>query len=65
MAKMFYVSLVDKYQILVVFLPWYTNLILSFMQEYFCLVDGVSEVESSTVLDNATWKVIKDAFKHT
>jgi hypothetical protein len=35
------------------------------MQEHFRLVDGVSEVEANTVLNNATWKVIKGTFKHT
>jgi hypothetical protein len=34
------------------------------MQDHFCLVDGVSKVEASTVFNNATRKVIKDAFKH-
>ena len=34
------------------------------MQEHFRLVDGASEVEASTVFNNAARKVIKDAFKH-
>jgi hypothetical protein len=34
------------------------------MQEHFRLVDGVSEVETNTMFNNAAWKVIKDAFKH-
>jgi hypothetical protein len=34
------------------------------MQEYFCLADGVSEVEANLVFNNAARKVIKDAFKH-
>jgi hypothetical protein len=35
------------------------------MQEHFCLVDRVIEAEASSVFNNAAWKVIKDAFKHT
>jgi hypothetical protein len=35
------------------------------MPEHFCLADGVSEAEANSVFNNATWKVIKDAFKHT
>jgi hypothetical protein len=34
------------------------------MQEHFCLPDRVSEVEASSVFNNAAQKVIKDAFKH-
>jgi hypothetical protein len=34
------------------------------MQEHFCLVDGVSEVETIFVFNNTACKVIKDAFKH-
>jgi hypothetical protein len=30
------------------------------MHEHFHLVDGVSEVEASSVFNNATWKMIKD-----
>jgi hypothetical protein len=33
------------------------------MQEHFCLVEGVSEIEANTMLNNSTWKEIKDAFK--
>jgi hypothetical protein len=29
------------------------------------LFDGDSEVEANTVFNNATWKVINDAFKYT
>jgi hypothetical protein len=29
------------------------------------LADGVSKAESNFVLNSATWKVIKDAFKHS
>jgi hypothetical protein len=28
------------------------------------LADGISEDEANLVFNNATWKVIKDAFKH-
>jgi hypothetical protein len=28
------------------------------------LVDGVSDVEASTVFNNTTWKVINDGFKY-
>jgi hypothetical protein len=35
------------------------------MHEHFCLADGVSKAEANSVFNNATWKVIKDAFKHT
>jgi hypothetical protein len=34
------------------------------MQEHFHLVDGVSEAETSSVFNNATYKVIMDTFKH-
>jgi hypothetical protein len=34
------------------------------MQEHYRLVDGVSELEGNLIFGNATWKVIKDAFKH-
>jgi hypothetical protein len=33
------------------------------MQEHFCLADGVSEAEASSMFNKDTWKVIKDAFK--
>jgi hypothetical protein len=34
------------------------------MHEHHRLADGVSEDEASLVFNNATCKVIKDAFKH-
>jgi hypothetical protein len=34
------------------------------MQEYFRLVDRVSEDEASLMFNNVAWKVIKDAFRH-
>jgi hypothetical protein len=34
------------------------------MQEHYRLADGVSEDEANLIINNATWKVIKDAFKH-
>jgi hypothetical protein len=34
------------------------------MHEYYRLVDGVSEDEASLIFNNATRKVIKDAFNH-
>jgi hypothetical protein len=34
------------------------------MQEHYRLADGVSEEEANLIFNNATWKVIKDAFKH-
>jgi hypothetical protein len=34
------------------------------MQEYFYLANGVSEDEACFVFNNATCKVIKDAFNH-
>jgi hypothetical protein len=34
------------------------------MHEHHRLTDGVSEDEASLVFNNATFKVIKDAFKH-
>jgi hypothetical protein len=34
------------------------------MQEHFHLLDGLSEAEAYSIFNNATWKVIKDAFKH-
>jgi hypothetical protein len=40
------------------------NLILFCMQEDYRLADGVSEDEANLVFNNATWKVIKEAFKH-
>jgi hypothetical protein len=35
------------------------------MQEYYRLAKGVSEDEASLIFNNATHKVIKDAFKNT
>jgi hypothetical protein len=40
------------------------NLIVSSMQEHFCLVEGVSDEDASYVFNNAAHRVIKDAFKH-
>jgi hypothetical protein len=37
------------------------NLILFCMQEYYCLVDGVSEDKANLVFNNAARKVIKVA----
>jgi hypothetical protein len=34
------------------------------MQEYFSLVDRVSEAKASSMFNNDACKVIKDAFKH-
>jgi magnesium-transporting ATPase (P-type) len=34
------------------------------MQEHHRLDDDISEDEANLVFNNATWKVIKDAFKH-
>jgi hypothetical protein len=34
------------------------------MQEHYRLADGVSEDEVNFIFKNATWKVIKNAFKH-
>jgi hypothetical protein len=34
------------------------------MQEYYCLAEGVSKDEASLIFNNATHKVIKDAFRH-
>jgi hypothetical protein len=34
------------------------------MQEHYRLTDSVSEDEANLIFNNATWKVIKDAFKH-
>jgi hypothetical protein len=34
------------------------------MQEHYHLADGISEDEANLVFNNATWKVIKDTFKH-
>jgi hypothetical protein len=34
------------------------------MHEHFRLANGVSEAEVNSVFNNATQKVIKDAFKH-
>jgi hypothetical protein len=35
------------------------------MQKHYRLADGVSEDEANLVFNNATQKLIKDAFKHT
>jgi hypothetical protein len=35
------------------------------MQEHYRLADGISEAKANPVFNNATWKVIEDAFKHT
>jgi hypothetical protein len=35
------------------------------MLEHYRLAKGVSEDEVSLFFNNATWKVIKDVFKHT
>jgi hypothetical protein len=34
------------------------------MQEHYRLTNSVSEDEANLIFNNATWKVIKDAFKH-
>jgi hypothetical protein len=34
------------------------------MKEYYRLADGISEDEANLIFNNATQKVIKDAFKH-
>jgi hypothetical protein len=34
------------------------------MQEHYHLADGVSDDEASLVFNNASYKVIKDTFKH-
>jgi hypothetical protein len=34
------------------------------MQEHYHLVDNISEDEANLIFNNATRKVIKDAFKH-
>jgi hypothetical protein len=34
------------------------------MQKHYLLADGVSEDEANLIFNNATWKVLKDAFKH-
>jgi hypothetical protein len=39
-------------------------LILSFTQEYFCLVEGISLETANIIFDKAAWKVIKDVIKH-
>jgi hypothetical protein len=41
------------------------NLILICMHEHYRLDNGISEAETNLVFNNAAWKVIKDAFKHT
>jgi hypothetical protein len=53
-AKMFWVSLVAKFQIL----------IPSSTQEHFRLAKGVSEDVANIVFNKAACKVIKDAIKH-
>jgi hypothetical protein len=40
------------------------NLILFYMEEHYHLADAIDEDEANLVFHNATWKVIKDAFKH-
>jgi hypothetical protein len=34
------------------------------MQEHYCLADSIGEDKANVVFNNATQKVIKDAFKH-
>jgi hypothetical protein len=41
------------------------NLILFCLEEHYRLDEGVSEDKASLIFNNATHKVIKDAFKHT
>jgi hypothetical protein len=64
MVYMFWVTLVDNFQILIAFLLLHANLILFCIPEYNRLADGISEDEANLIFNNASWKVIKDAFKH-
>jgi hypothetical protein len=34
------------------------------MQEHYRLAGGINEDDANLIFNNATWKVIKDAFKH-
>jgi hypothetical protein len=34
------------------------------MQEHYRLADGITEDEANLIINNATWKVIQNAFKH-
>jgi hypothetical protein len=40
------------------------NLIVHFVQELYHLTEDVSEDDTSVVLNNSAWKVIKDAINH-
>jgi hypothetical protein len=64
MVNMFWVSLVDNFQIFNFFVLLHANLILFCMQEHYRLAEGVCEDEANLIINNATCKVIKDAFKH-
>jgi hypothetical protein len=63
-VNMFWVNLVDNFQILIAFLLLHVNLILFFMLDHCRLGEGVSEDEASLVFNNVVRKVIKDAFKY-
>jgi hypothetical protein len=61
---MFWVSLLAIFLNFNCFLLCGVILILSYMQEHFRLVEGVSLETANIVFDKATQKVIKDAVKH-
>jgi hypothetical protein len=61
---MFWVSLLPTFYNFNCFLLCCTILILTCTQEYFCLVEGISEEMANIVFNKDMRKVIKDAIRH-
>jgi hypothetical protein len=61
---MFWVSLLTIFSNFTYFLLYYAILILSYMQDHFCLAEGVSMEMTNIVFDKMTQKVIKDTINH-
>jgi hypothetical protein len=61
---MFWVSLLATFSNFTCFLLCCAILILSCLQEHFCLAEDVSIEMANIVFDKAVRKVIKDAIKH-
>jgi hypothetical protein len=58
-----YTFCMSTYLFILVFF-YCANLIVHFVQELYCLHEGVSKDDVSLVFNNSTQKVIKDAIKH-
>jgi hypothetical protein len=58
------VSILSTCQCTCLFLSFYANLIVHFVQKLYCLSEGVSKDDALVVFNNSAQKVIKDAIKH-